>query len=214
MTSRTYIYAFGLLAAIAIAVSGCGSDSKPVASPSPAVPPPAKPATVPQAPSTAAPKNAFIVFDRAGQFCVAPPEPGFEWKKLQDIASGDQRGSVHVCTRLGGPRVAILVVIDLEAKADADRRNFIAGQYDGFRKSLEQSNGKILEGERPALESNIPARVSYAVKAQTPDGTVSCCHATIMFEGNTVNVTARASDAIEARELCERVVASLKKSDH
>ena len=200
MVSKVEAVFFGFLAAVAISSWGCG--------PSSSSPPPSAPSA---APAPAAAPTAISIFDQSGKFNVAVPETGFGWKKFQDIPSGSQPISVYVCTKPGDPKAAILTVFPHKSMTDADRRNFTAGQYDGFRQSQEQNKGKILEGERPVLGFNIPDIVSFALKAQNADGSVFCCYTTIIFGEVTVSVMGRAPEAGEAKAFCEKVVESLKK---
>ena len=103
------------------------------------------------------------------------PEEGFQWKKVQDIDSGNQRGAAYACTKANSQKVVSLTCMDRSAKTDGDRRDFVAGMYNGSRKGLEQIKAKILEEAKPDLGSDVPNRVSYHFKVKSVRGRCVLC---------------------------------------
>jgi len=203
------------LVVIALSCSGCGSsNSTPVAGPSSPVSVPAKPTSPALASSSVATNGVNGVFEEAGKFSVGVPEEGFQWKKVQDIDSGNQRGAAYSCTKKNSQKVMSLSYVDLSAKTDGDKRNFVAGKYNGSRKGLEQINAKILEEAQPDLGSDVPNRVSYHLKVRSANGAVFCVYSTTIFGKRAISITARAPDSSEAKAFCDKVVESLKELDH
>jgi hypothetical protein len=151
-------------------------------------------------------------FEEKGKFSVGVPEKGFEWKKLQDINFNKTTGAVYICKSKNTTNSVIFTLLEQGPKTDQDKRNYIAGQFDGFKKDFEKtSGGKIIEGEMPKLESNIPKQVSYPLKLQNADKSEFYQYTTIIFGKNTFSVTANSLKKSEAKALNEKVIKSIKE---
>jgi hypothetical protein len=154
-------------------------------------------------------------FVEKGKFSVEVPEKGFRWKKFQDIDINKEKliGTSYLCTNKHSRNSVFLSYLKQNAKSDQDKRNFIAGNYDGFKGSFEKGNGKIIEEVLPDLKANIPDQVSYSLKLQNPDKSEFYQYITIFFGKNTFSITAQSLKLNEAKALNEKTVKSLKEID-
>ena len=151
--------------------------------------------------------------EEKGKFSVEVPEKGFEWKKTQDINSPIAKGAVYSCEEKNSIKTTSLTIFYHTAKTDKERRTYIEGNFDGFRKSQEQNKGKILAGDKPNLPTKIPDQVSFSVKAQNANGFVFYAQATVIFGKNIFSILTMAEKADEAKALNEKIVKSFKELD-
>jgi hypothetical protein len=152
-------------------------------------------------------------FEEAGKFSVGLPENGFQWKKFQDINSGDLTGAAYTCTKSKSNKTASLTILYQKAKTDKDKRSYVAGEYDSFKNGLEKNNSKIIEDTKPKLEDNIPDKVSYFLKIHNSDGSEFYFYTTKIFGKNTISIVVKASKATEAKEFMDKIVKSFKELD-
>jgi hypothetical protein len=146
-----------------------------------------------------------------GKFSVGLPESGYQWQKLQDLNAAGITGAVYTCSKAGVRKGVVLSILYHEFLDDTNRREYVVGQYEGFRKSQERINGKIIEGETPSFTSKVPDRVSYQVKVQLADGSTLYCYTVIVFGKSTISFNGAAVDANEAKALCEKTADSFKE---
>ena len=152
-------------------------------------------------------------FEEKGIFSVDVPEKVFGWKNLKDQKTGKVIDGVYLCVSKKSPNTAILSYFKQNIKTDNDKRNFIAEHFNRFKHDFEKGDDKIIEGERPKLESKIPDHVSYSLKLQTAEKSEFFQYTTIYFGRNTFSINTQSRKLDEARALNEKIVKSLKELD-
>jgi hypothetical protein len=152
-------------------------------------------------------------FEVKGKFSVGVPEDGYEWKKIQDIKAATIIGAAYTCEKKDSKKIAVLTILNQKSKTDKERRAYIEGNLNGFRKRQEKSNGTIVSGDKPAIEEKIPDQVSYSLKAQNSDGSVLYAQATIIFGRNTFTILTMNPNSDEAKEFNEEITKTFKELD-
>jgi hypothetical protein len=147
-------------------------------------------------------------FEEPGKFSIGLPESGFQWKKVQDLKSGNTTGVSYSCSNGERQKIISLVVFNHKAKTDKEKRVFILEEYDEYGR-----NYKIIEGNKPKLEFKIEDQISYRLRLQDSNGSEFYCYRTTIFGKNLFTISIRAPTADEAKDFQNKLIKSFKELD-